>query len=259
MPKLVTLKEAKTIPKLNLTEPIPKLKLGEPFADYTSFEDCVAKNPDKDNPEAYCATIKRQVEGEMYFRKRVAETLNAVIDEVAKSIEFEMPIPDESWKPQNKTFAEAIFNLAKEIRALPQDDTSWKEEIKTVQEQTKTFKEAHDAELKTLKETYDAKLKEITDKTEQQKKDFETILTQADKNIVETRKTLEDRIKELEKENKELESKKVKETTDLTQKLEEHDTAIENLQSHIPSSFKGRNKDLKTQNPVISDPLKKGD
>jgi len=33
------------------------------FADYESFDDCVAANSDKDDPEAYCASIKRQVEG----------------------------------------------------------------------------------------------------------------------------------------------------------------------------------------------------
>jgi hypothetical protein len=34
-----------------------------PFGEYESFEDCVAKNSDKADPEAYCATIKRQIEG----------------------------------------------------------------------------------------------------------------------------------------------------------------------------------------------------
>lgn len=36
-----------------------------PFASYTNFEDCVQKNRGKvDNPEAYCAVIKKKVEGE---------------------------------------------------------------------------------------------------------------------------------------------------------------------------------------------------
>jgi hypothetical protein len=35
----------------------------DPFGGYTNFADCVAKNKDKDDPEAYCATIKRQIEG----------------------------------------------------------------------------------------------------------------------------------------------------------------------------------------------------
>jgi hypothetical protein len=37
-----------------------------PFAGYKDFADCVAKNQDKDDPEAYCAVIKRQVEDEAY-------------------------------------------------------------------------------------------------------------------------------------------------------------------------------------------------
>jgi len=35
-----------------------------PFGEYENFEDCVAKNQDKEDPEAYCATIKRAIEGD---------------------------------------------------------------------------------------------------------------------------------------------------------------------------------------------------
>jgi hypothetical protein len=35
----------------------------EGFADYESFEDCVRHNDEKDDPDAYCAAIKREVEG----------------------------------------------------------------------------------------------------------------------------------------------------------------------------------------------------
>ena len=35
----------------------------KPFAGYRDFADCVRKNQDKKNPEAYCAVIQRQVEG----------------------------------------------------------------------------------------------------------------------------------------------------------------------------------------------------
>lgn len=44
--------------------PIPRTAeaLAEPFADYTDFNDCVSKNSDKDDPEAYCASIKQQTE-----------------------------------------------------------------------------------------------------------------------------------------------------------------------------------------------------
>lgn len=33
-----------------------------PFAGYKDFADCVKRNQDKDNPEAYCAAIMRKVE-----------------------------------------------------------------------------------------------------------------------------------------------------------------------------------------------------
>ena len=34
-----------------------------PFAGYKNFKDCVRKNQDKSNPEAYCSSIMRKVEG----------------------------------------------------------------------------------------------------------------------------------------------------------------------------------------------------
>jgi len=35
----------------------------DPFGEYADFADCVAKNQDKADPEGYCATIKRSIEG----------------------------------------------------------------------------------------------------------------------------------------------------------------------------------------------------
>lgn len=35
----------------------------DPFGEYKDFADCVAKNKDKSDPEAYCAAIKRKIEG----------------------------------------------------------------------------------------------------------------------------------------------------------------------------------------------------
>ncbi|MHA2136140.1 MAG: hypothetical protein ACW99J_19950, partial [Candidatus Thorarchaeota archaeon] len=42
--------------------PVSEIKLGEPFADYDSYADCVSKNSDKEDPEAYCASIKDKAE-----------------------------------------------------------------------------------------------------------------------------------------------------------------------------------------------------
>lgn len=41
---------------------LAEVKLGEPFAGYTDMDDCIAKNQDKEDPAAYCATIMRAVE-----------------------------------------------------------------------------------------------------------------------------------------------------------------------------------------------------
>lgn len=53
---------------LNASEDDPDLrkltmKKGAPFAGYDSFDDCVSKNQDKGDPNAYCGAIKNQVEG----------------------------------------------------------------------------------------------------------------------------------------------------------------------------------------------------
>lgn len=37
-----------------------------PFGEYEDFEDCVAKNQDKESPEGYCATIQAEIEGRQY-------------------------------------------------------------------------------------------------------------------------------------------------------------------------------------------------
>ena len=40
-----------------------------PFADYKDFDDCVSKNQDKEDPEAYCAEIERQA-GRVFKEER---------------------------------------------------------------------------------------------------------------------------------------------------------------------------------------------
>ena len=44
-----------------------------PFADYSDFDACVSKNQDKQDPEAYCAVVKRKTEGEMSMEDAIAE------------------------------------------------------------------------------------------------------------------------------------------------------------------------------------------
>jgi len=61
-----------------------------PFGEYKDFDDCVSKNKDKDDPEAYCATIKRNIEGEVFDPKEL---------EMGKKVEMEhTDNPDEAEK-----------------------------------------------------------------------------------------------------------------------------------------------------------------
>lgn len=48
-----------------------------PFGEYKDFKDCVAKNQDKDDSDAYCAAIKREIEGNS--DERIKQTLSGII------------------------------------------------------------------------------------------------------------------------------------------------------------------------------------
>ena len=52
-----------------------------PFAGYKDFKDCVRKNQDKRNPEAYCASIMRKVEGKMIDDPQPTECLKCLLGE----------------------------------------------------------------------------------------------------------------------------------------------------------------------------------
>lgn len=49
-----------------------------PFADYKDFDDCVAKNKDKEDPKAYCAAIKQKAESEEGREHVVSDLFEAV-------------------------------------------------------------------------------------------------------------------------------------------------------------------------------------
>jgi len=134
------LKETKLKP-FKLGETIPKMTLGEPFAGYTDFADCVAKNKDKDNPEAYCGSIKHEVEGETYFKNKVTEfligmgeaftihegSLKTVYEDLCKRIGG-LPKDDTSWKEAIEGWKDDT-SWKQMFESLPKDDTSWKEHI----------------------------------------------------------------------------------------------------------------------------------
>ncbi len=64
-----------------------------PFADYADHKDCVSKNHDKADPDAYCATIERKVkegkkvvEAEQLDERRWVITKGGTIDDTSLPI-----------------------------------------------------------------------------------------------------------------------------------------------------------------------------
>ena len=111
-----------------------RLKLGEPFAAYTDFEDCVSKNQDKENPEAYCGSIKKDTEDKINTStnlKQLTDKVNEVITEVNKPIIVSKD--DTSWVKQLQQTREALTDSLTDLQSkMPSDDVSWKEQIRKV-------------------------------------------------------------------------------------------------------------------------------
>lgn len=59
--------------------------LMEPFAGYDSFDDCVRQNSEKDDPEAYCAAIKRKVEEAGDLAEAVEDVDTVPTEEMAEA------------------------------------------------------------------------------------------------------------------------------------------------------------------------------
>lgn len=168
------------VPKVRL----PRiLRLGEPFADYSSFDDCVAKNPDKDDPAAYCADIKGKVEGEtvaketapskdVYARldmihnlskrnyrqglkrdSQIAESVNLLNRAVAKLTQALPTIPKAFNKPLKALAygsAQVNKNIAAELDKLSKQDKTTREYVATKVGQAVTAQAK--ANAKTLRE-----------------------------------------------------------------------------------------------------------
>jgi len=78
--------------------------MGEPFAGYKDFADCVAKNKDKDNPEAYCAAIKHRVEEAMLNGKKILYLFGEGLRVDGVKV-FGVAIhPKKLWHPEEGTY-----------------------------------------------------------------------------------------------------------------------------------------------------------
>lgn len=112
-------------PALEIVMPKPvsleKIIVGEPFADYDSFADCVAKNSDKDDPEAYCASIEQQATGESW--KHMFEVYQL------------------EQKHVREDFAQRITTLTKATRGYGKDITEINKRLKKLDKQDHTIVE----------------------------------------------------------------------------------------------------------------------
>jgi len=123
----------------NIRESAPKLKLGEPFADYVDFADCVASNSGKENPEAYCGTIKKQTEETLHYTKMVTDKINELVFAVNN-----LPADDKTWIHQIGEVKQNILNELENIRLtiketqtslsnIPADDKTWEQKLSTLE------------------------------------------------------------------------------------------------------------------------------
>ncbi len=79
----------------------------KPFANYKDFADCVSKNKDKENPNAYCGSIKHKIEDEVNKSNiEKDDKISHVVRDYADQEEREEKDKDKSSKEKNieKTF-----------------------------------------------------------------------------------------------------------------------------------------------------------
>lgn len=308
------------IPKVTVETLPAMLKLGEPFANYDDHADCVAKNPDKEDPDAWCADAKRKAEGEpaseikeslnIYEMQKAiretlakldtktyvhdvkqAETLNKINVAVAKVVTDARHTKTSITKLVKAVLSEAklrhaydrgtvklIFDKLSKVsmadiaraKALRETQKQLVEAQKTAMAQiNKEFASCKKALGTLATETAKSK-KRVTE----QKKDYEKILTIADKNILERDtkiKSLEDWKKTKEQDDAEKPEPCPEgqhrneagdcvpdEKTEETKKLEEMAVDIDNLKAKLKGTFKGVNKPLKetAQGTYFKDPQK---
>jgi hypothetical protein len=95
-----------------------------PFADYESFEDCVAKNSNKDDPAAYCAVIQRKTERAESLRTFLFAEKIGLEGNVVKGVAIHPKViwhPEEgvSWKAKHDYQREELKKAAESLSGKP--------------------------------------------------------------------------------------------------------------------------------------------
>jgi len=266
-------------------EPVPAmelLKLGEPFADYSSFDDCVSKNQEKDDPEAYCADIKRKTEetvkplDEGLIRKIVQEEL--LKQSTSLTDKHEQEAKELKEKQERETTRKLIKDIKEELKRLGFSVASIVPRLTAVEQIEKKRCARQGIEMDHIKqnremtlgmgktvnlmvqalERTDATLSKLEDDTSW-KPHLETVTSdlsaltetvkQMDSAINVSHQEFNQQIKNLTKEHEETTIKqKQSETQSETRKMMETlIKRVENLSTHVKPEFKGSIPQSKTE------------
>lgn len=208
-------------PEVKVTEiKLPlKLRLGEPFGGYTNFEDCVSKNQDKEDPAAYCASIKQKVEKETlqetigtyepYVRDvQIASAVNQLTEAVAslsltnpKQLKQVLEFANKSVTTINTANSKNLNEVVKAIKANNSANTKHFAVLETlIQTNSKTQTQDTSKKLKEITDNNETqtqqaakKLKEVTDSLaafQANKKPFEILATDIAKRSKDTNNTI---------------------------------------------------------------------
>jgi hypothetical protein len=134
-------------------------QLGEPFSGYVDFSDCVSKNKDKGDPEAYCGSIKSKAEETKIEAKPEASGEKTPVEKVAeaeKALESEKA--EKLRDAKLNAALEAITCAGGKIKSLTEKqaetDAKVEEAKKTI---TENFSKRLDDSLKPIMESLGAK------------------------------------------------------------------------------------------------------
>lgn len=105
-------------PPIPPTENATKSVETKPFAGYANFEDCVAQNSDKENPQAYCAAIMQAVEGSPAEQEKKSLTICKI-----SRVKIERAFSEDLTRIQGRFTKEAV-KLAKQH--YPKEDLTKK-------------------------------------------------------------------------------------------------------------------------------------
>lgn len=99
-----------------------------PFGEYESFEECVKKNKSKEDPEAYCAEIKRRIEGDQ--RRKIGFDTATLDDKILVDDDSHLVMPaviaseivhqyEDGWAYKPAGELEKMAKVAGDIGAVP--------------------------------------------------------------------------------------------------------------------------------------------